>query len=347
VLFSLAAFGCLCCAAPPEKSGSAPATVKIGLGQTIGASSGASIQQVATNLTRDPLIVFGRDGRPQPRMVDRWESSSDGLETTVWLKPGLKFRNGRPISPEIIVAVLNKQLDAALGPAAADVDAIVPSGPDAFKIRLRRRSSFIIDALGMMIRGPGPDSTTGPYYESGSAGDDLELLANANYFAGKPAIERVIIRPYNSLRAAWADMLRGQVDMLYEVGPDALDLLQGASSVRVFTQQRSYAYAMFLNVQRPALKDKVLRQRLNGAIDRRELVEHALAGHAIPADSPVWPSHWAFNQDAPRFRYAPSVAPRPLQLTCLRRLLFGAARALRPTDARRDRNRTSVGDRIN
>src|SRR5581483_7750824 len=106
-----------------------------------------------------------------------------------------------------------------------DVDAIVPSGSNVLKFRLRRRSSFIIDALGIAVRGPAPDATTGPFYQRESGEADLELLANANYFAGKPAIDRVIIRPYSSLRAAWADMLRGQVDMLYEVGADTLDLL--------------------------------------------------------------------------------------------------------------------------
>jgi peptide/nickel transport system substrate-binding protein len=307
----------VCCGSPHERPSAAVPTLKIGLGQTIGQSSGAGVQQVATNLTRDTLIVFARDGRPQPRLVERWETSNDGKETTVWLKSGLKFRNGQPMSAEIVADILSRQLEASIGPAASDVDAIVPSGPNVLKFRLRRRLSFIIDSLGIAVRGAGPDATIGPFYEAQSSEGNLELLANENYFAGKPVIDRVVIRPYSSLRAAWADMLRGQVDMLYEVGPDTVDLLQGANSVRVFTQQRSYAYVMFLNVQRPALKDKTLRRQLNAAINRAELIEHALAGHAIPADSPVWPEHWAFSGDAPRFAYKPSVTARPLRLSCV------------------------------
>ncbi|HEY7169316.1 MAG TPA: ABC transporter substrate-binding protein [Vicinamibacterales bacterium] len=272
---------------------------------------------MAANLTRDTLIVFARDGRPQPRLVERWETSKDGLETTVWLKPGLKFRNGQPMSAEIVADILRRQLDATLGPAAADVDAIVPSGSNVVTFKLRRRSSFIIDALGIAVRGPAPDATIGPFYETQSSEGELELLANENYFVGRPAIDRVVIRPYSSLRAAWADMLRGQVDMLYEVGPDTLDLLQGARSVRVFNQQRSYAHVMLLNLQRPQLKDKALRRLLNAAVNRTELVDQALAGHAIPADSPVWPLHWAFSGEAPRFRYAPQVAQGRIRLSCI------------------------------
>jgi peptide/nickel transport system substrate-binding protein len=317
VLFSLAAFGCLSCVSQSEHASRSPSTLKIGLGQTTGLSSGASVQQVAANLTGDPLIGFGGDGRPQPWVLERWETSDDGLETTVWLKPGLKFRNGQPLSAEIVADILTRQFAAALGPAAEDVDRVVPSG-SAVKIRLRRRSTLIVDALSVMLRGPDPEATTGAYYEAGSSSEgDVEFLANQNYFLGKPAIDRLVIRPYSSLRAAWADMLRGQVDMLYDVGADALDLLQGANSVRLIVQQRRNAYVMVLNVQRPALRDKEIRRLLNAAIDRPELIDRALAGHALPADSPVWPSHWAFSQDAPRFTYRPAVSPRRIQLTCV------------------------------
>ena len=37
-------------------------------------------------------------------------------------------------------------------------------------------------------------------------------------------------KPYPSVRAAWADMLRGDVDMLYEVGVDALDSLEPSTN---------------------------------------------------------------------------------------------------------------------
>ncbi len=47
-------------------------------------------------------------------------------------------------------------------------------------------------------------------------------------------------------------MLRGQVDMLYEVGVDAFDSLQPASDTKIFTFQRPYAYIIVFNVAKPA-----------------------------------------------------------------------------------------------
>ena len=61
------------------------------------------------------------------------------------------------------------------------------------------------------------------------------MRANASYYGGKVAIDRIVIKPYTSVRSAWADMLRRQVDMLYDVGVDALDSLESSSDVKVFT----------------------------------------------------------------------------------------------------------------
>src|SRR5205823_2856024 len=85
----------------------------------------------------------------------------------------------------------------------------------------------------------------------------------------------------------------------------------------VFTQQRAYAYVMVLNMRRPTLNDRTLRRRLNAAINRPELIERALAGHAVPAESPVWPFHWAFSADAPKFTYDPVTIREPVRLRCL------------------------------
>jgi ABC-type transport system substrate-binding protein len=56
---------------------------------------------------------------------------------------------------------------------------------------------------------------------------------------------------------------------------------------------------------------------LNGAINRVELIQQALSGHAIPVESPVWPFHWALSSDAPKFTYEPATVRQPVRLRCL------------------------------
>jgi peptide/nickel transport system substrate-binding protein len=176
----------------------------------------------------------------------------------------------------------------------------------------------VIDALELPVRDAGPGGGTGPFYVTESGESRIELAANENYHFGKPVIQRISIRPYSTLRAAWADMLRGEVDMLYEIGVDALDFVKPSKSIQVYEHQRNYADVVLFNVQKPFLKDRVLRQSLNAAIDRNELVMQILGGHGAPAESALWPQHWAYDTTAPKFQYDPKVLKERLpKLSCL------------------------------
>jgi peptide/nickel transport system substrate-binding protein len=135
--------------------------------------------------------------------------------------------------------------------------------------------------------------------------NEIEMRASASYYGGKVAIDRIVIKPYVSVRSAWADMLRGRVDMLHDVGVEAFDLLESSNDVKVFTFQTHYAHMVLLNIQKPYLRDPAFRRQLNAAIDRDALVAGALGGHGTPADTAVWPNHWAYTADLPRFHYDP------------------------------------------
>src|SRR5262249_61050284 len=103
--------------------------------------------------------------------------------------------------------------------------------------------------------------------------------------------------------------LRNELDMLWEVGPDALSSLEHSANVAVFTFTRRYQYVLGLNPSSGPLRAATVRRALNMAIDRTRLVASALNGHGVPSSSPIWPRYWA-RDHAPnaKKRYAP---PRP------------------------------------
>jgi peptide/nickel transport system substrate-binding protein len=125
--------------------------------------------------------------------------------------------------------------------------------------------------------------------------------------------------------------------MLYEVGADALESLQPSTRASVFTYQRPYAYIVMFNMDRPQFRDRRLRQALNAAIDRKKLVADAFDNHGSPAESAVWPFHWAYSAKAPTFKFDPQPVSLPSgerRLTCLfgepslERLMLGMQRQL-------------------
>lgn len=286
---------------------SPPSILRIGFGLTTGANAEAGIRQTVLNLALEGLLSRETDGRPQARLAESWTTSPDGLRVRVQLRPDVFFHDGTPVTAASIREVLLAELPGYLGPDFADVKDVLVVSDREIELILNRRSTFAVEGLHVPIEAPGGEGIgTGPFYRVESAdGAAAEMRANERYYQGAPLIDRILIESYSSVRSAWADMLRGEVDMLYEVGVDAVDLLRPSRDVQIFSAPRPYALVAVLNVQRPALRDAAVRRALNAAIDRETLVREALQGYGTPAGSPLWPLHWAHDPLAPRFSYAP------------------------------------------
>lgn len=313
-----------CQGAGSSKPGPEPLTLRIGFGLAAGGTADFGIAQAVHNIAFDELVSAAPDGRTRASLAQGWTTSTDGLTLRVRLRPSVTFDDGKPVNALAVRAVLQADLPGALGPAFDDIEEIRATSDLELEFRLRQRSTFLLEALGSVpiVNPASKESGTGPFSVQARRNGEVEMRANAGYFGGRPAIDRVVLKPYVSVRSAWADMLRGQVDMLYEVGVDSLDSLESSNDVNVFSFQRAYAYLLLLNVRAPALRDPAFRRRLNAAIDRRALVNDTLRGHGIPAEGPVSRSHWAYTADLPPFRYQPP-ASRPDRSPRRFTVLFG------------------------
>jgi peptide/nickel transport system substrate-binding protein len=224
------------------------------------------------------------------------------------LRPALKFHDGKVLDAATAVQILKQKLPQALRPVYEDIAGFDVKSDTDFDIKLYRPSSLVLEGLNLLtVTEPGsPHVGTGAYRTIAVSDTGIEMEANQDYYQGRPVIDHISIRPYSSVRSAWADMLRGQIDMLYEVGLDALDSLQPSSAVHVYTFARHFAYAVLFNVRKPPFQDQKVRRALNMAIDRTGLVATALQGHGEADDSAIWPRHWAFDTRAARFEYQPA-----------------------------------------
>ena len=122
------------------------------------------------------------------------------------------------------------------------------------------------------------------------------MKAFDRYYRGRPQIDRILWRAYPTVRTAWAAMMRGEIDLLYEVGPEVREFIEPEASVRVFPFLRNYNFAVVLNSRRKPFDKREVRRALNYAINRTHLVSNALHGNGQAASGPVWPLHWAYDQ---------------------------------------------------
>jgi ABC-type transport system substrate-binding protein len=205
---------------------------------------------------------------------------------TVRLKlPTTTFHDGQPANAEVVRTILSQRLPQTLGPAFDDIADIRTVSDREILFSLKRPSAFLLESLDIPIDEPGSKSAvgTGAFLVNRNADDEIELRANAKYHGARPNFDRIIFRRYNSMRSAFA------------------------------------ALALF-NTRRPLLRETGFRQSLNAAIDRQGLVAELFQGHATSADSPVWPRHWAYAPQLPRFGYQPRRVrdgQRAVELKCV------------------------------
>lgn len=324
---SASSIGCVKSAlstAPADK-----ATLRIGVARIGSESTLTGLRPIAQNTSTEALARIAEDGRPEPWLAEGWSISPNGLNMDVRLRPGVKFHDGSPVTAATVVKVLDTALPKLMGPAFEDVDHIAATGEKEIDIGFRRPSPFLREILEVRILQPDhPDTGTGPFLLA-AASSFSEFHANRDYYLGSPGVDRIFLTNYPSVRAAWADMLRDRVDMLYEVNPDALPLMQNAKNVSLFSFARPYQYMVVLNVRSPKLRDAGVRRALNLAIDRKALVRDAFDGHAQPSSGPISARHWLFRDDFPRLTFDPSAAARllspgkgrsfsaPLRFACL------------------------------
>jgi peptide/nickel transport system substrate-binding protein len=292
--------GCRRSAAPAAAS--PPSLLRIGVGQFQTADPVAGLLQMAQLFSVESLINFEEAGRPRPWIAEGWTIADAGRQLTIHLRHGVKFHDGTPVLAPAVVESLKTSLPRTMGAVYEDVASIAASGQWDIDIKLRQPSAlFVLEALESPIHPPGkPKVATGPF-EVAATSPNITLRANPDYYLGKPGIDTIVLRSYPNVRAAWADMLRGQLDMLYEVAPDALDSMEASSAVSTFTFTRRYQYMLLLNTTSPKLRSAAVRRALNDAFDRQEIVRDGLGGHGTPSTGPIWPQNWAYASDLPAF----------------------------------------------
>jgi len=304
------------CSSPPAlpaEASSGPITLTIGLPVQTGQDPLHGASQAARLLSFEGLTYLARDGRPHPKLAESLTESPDGLTWTVQLRRNAFFHDGTPANAAAIKESLERSVKGAdrdRSPGLSDIVSLEVLSDFSLLIRLRERSKFLLDDLTVAIvkRAQGGELGTGPFVMGSTANNELVMAAVTNYYRGNPTIDRVVWKSYPAVRTAWAAMMRGEIDFLYEVPPEAVEFIESEDSVKLFSFLRNYAYLVVFNSRRKPFDDGQVRRALNYAINRERLITRAFNNRGQIASGPLWPLHWAYDSTVPSYSYDPSKA---------------------------------------
>ena len=283
----------------------------MGLGPS---AQGGGLSNLTDLLYAEPLIALDADGTPVGRLAERWEWEDNGTTLRVLLRDGTRLHDGRTLDAETARGFLQAKI-ASLREgkyphrgAFDHVTSIETPDKRTLLLRLAERDAFLIPEFNnaYLVDPQAPDVGTGPFRLISRTPVTVQRFER--YHRGTPAIGRVQIANYDSQRAAWAALMRGEIDAVQDVNRDSVEFLERTSGVHVFGSLRPYYWVLSFNLRHPQLRSAEVRRALSHAVNREEIVSSVLRGRAAVADDPVWPLFWAYPKVSDHYAYDPAKA---------------------------------------
>lgn len=223
-------------------------------------------------LLMDGLTQIGVDGSPQPALAVRWTSENNDHRWQFWLRPGVQFTNGWPLTPASVVSSLEAPCRTscpwtAVHAVGASVvftsDSPMPNLPS-----LLAGSPFLIH---LTDAGEGKEPPccigTGPFQFPNPAVPKT-LAANESYWGGRPFVDKVEILTNKSIRDQWLDLSVGRADIVEVPAEQLRQAQQQRLTVLASPPVTLLALAV---ADSSVLSNPTLRASISLAVDRSAL----------------------------------------------------------------------------
>ncbi|HEY6103939.1 MAG TPA: ABC transporter substrate-binding protein [bacterium] len=286
----------------------------------------------------DTLVRFmPTSTQVEPSLATSWTASADGLTWTFKLRQGVKFHDGTPFDAEAVVFTYQRQIDdkhpyhPATAPYASFTYQNVKSveAVDASTVRFTMTAPFAPFLTNMAMFSTGIVSPTavkkyGKDFFKHPVGtgafkfvewvqkDHITMEANKDYWAGRPCVDRLIIRgiPDNTVRLL--EMEKGSIQMMDQVNPPDYDRIRKNSSLVLYTGPGLNTGYIAINTKKEPFNDVRVRRAVNMAVNKAALNRAFYGGVAQPAKNPIPPTIWSYDDTVKPYAYDPEAAKKLL-----------------------------------
>lgn len=289
------------------------------------ASASAAIDRVVYANMFEGLVKVDRDGKLVPGLAAKWEVTPDAKVYTFHLRKGVAFHNGEPFNAQ--VAKWNLERGAAEGTKNAHPEffRVIEKieTPDEATLRLTLKA---VDALflfrmaegdSVMLPMKGFENTaaapigTGPFkFVEWKRGDSVSMERNPTYWNPQlPYLDKVTFRFIKDPSAQVAALKAGDVDIIgWLLAPELAKDIAKDKRFKVLAGASTSEVVMSTNNKAKPFDNKLVRQAMAHAIDRKAVIELVMSGYGTIIGS-HWPPVTPYYQDlTDRFPYDPKKA---------------------------------------
>ncbi|WML57392.1 ABC transporter substrate-binding protein [Neobacillus sp. PS2-9] len=291
----------------------------------------------------DTLLDYGdTDTTLKPKLAKSWEVTPDGLTYTFKLQEGVKFHDGTDFNADAVVFNFNRWMNGdedkfpyytMFGGYVKDEGHVIKEvkALDANTVQfvLKRPMAPFLKNLAMSpfaIASPAAVEKYGDDYRSHPVGtgpfkfvewkqnDRITLEKNPDYWVkGLPKLNKVIFRVIPENTARLNALVNGEIDIMDGLNDSDAKAVTSNDKLKIYERpSMNVAYLSFTLTRKP-FDNKLVRQALNYAIDKKAIIDAFYGGNAIPAKNPMPPSIEGYNDSIEEYKYDPEKAKELLK----------------------------------
>ena len=258
-------------------------------------------------------------------LAKSWNVSDDGLEIIFHLRDDVKWHDGSPFTARDVEFTYNKLIDPTVRtPYAGDFERVkVLKVIDDYTVKVFYAEPFSpgLSSWGMnimpahLLESEDLNSTsfsrhpigTGPYkFKKWKTQEIIELVANPDYFEGRPYIDKYIYRIIPDPTTMFLELQNRGIDYM---GLSSLQYSRQTDNSFFKQNYKKFKYQGFnftylgFNLKDDKFSDIKVRKAINHAIDKQEIINGVLLGLGSECTGPFAPRSWAYNNEVKAVSY--------------------------------------------
>jgi peptide/nickel transport system substrate-binding protein len=240
-----------------------------------------------------------------PALAERYEFAEDGTSATFWLRDGIKFHNGEPVTGDDVKFSFDRYKGAGASEFRARVQRVEVVDPATVRFHLKEPWPDFMTfygttatAAGLVVpkkyvEQVGEDGFrkhpigAGPYkFVSHAPGVEVVLEAYTEYWRHAPHVKRLVMKSVPEGTTRVAMLKKGESDISFVLdGQEAEDVRRDPRLQIVPSKHASINWLEFADQWDPKSpwNDKRLRLAVNHALDRKAISDAACLGYCPPA----------------------------------------------------------------
>ena len=271
----------------------------------------------------DTLMYMNPDGShdPEPRIAESYEISDDGLDYTFHLRNDVTFHNGTPLTAKDVKFSLELCKDSEYqGSMVTGLDSV--ETPDDYTVVCHLSnpySPFMLGACQVNIASKDYyDSSaddfannpvgSGPYkYTGRGKGSNVTLEAYDGYYRGEAPIKEVTFEVIPDQSTTAIALQTGEVNFA-TIESSTIAQLSANPDIQIAEVANSGFTYVSMNTEKEPFNDVKVRQAINYAINRENLVQVCYDGEAEVNSNICSKDRFGYSDDQFQYTYDPEKA---------------------------------------